>query len=180
MDSPEPGGDSIDTIYDSLSPLVERWVRRLAGPRFDTEDLLHDVFLVVIRRYHEFRGEAQITTWLFRITSQVVRWRRRNERVRRLLWIKHGQALQEARPPGPTPIEEAERREETVRLYEALDRLPERYRTVLVLAAIEEMPCEEIATLLGIDLQTVWVRLHRARAKLADLLTQRKGRYERI
>jgi hypothetical protein len=61
-------GETIEEIYDRYAPQVERWVRRLAGPRLDVEDLLHDIFLVVLRRRHEFRGEAKITTWLFCIT----------------------------------------------------------------------------------------------------------------
>ena len=164
--------DSLAEIYDRYAPQVERWARRLAGPRFDAEDLLHDVFLVVLRRHHEFRNEARITTWLFRITAQVVRWRRRNDVLRRWLWGLHGQALAESRSAGPTPVEEIERREESLRLYAAMDRLPEKYRTVLILSALEESTGEDIAALLGIETNAVWVRLHRARAKLADLLTE--------
>ena len=165
--------DSLAELYDRYAPQVERWARRLAGPRFDPEDLLHDIFLVVLRRRHEFRGEAKITTWLFRITAQVVRWRRRNAALRCWLWGLHGHSLAEARR-GPTPVEELERREEGMLLYAALDRLPEKYRSVLILFALEEATGDQIAALLGIDTNTVWVRLHRARAKLADLLTEGK------
>jgi RNA polymerase sigma factor (sigma-70 family) len=172
---PQTGAaESIDELYDRHAPQVERWARRLAGPRFDPEDLLHDIFLVVLRRRHEFRGEAKMSTWLFRITQQVVRWRRRNDALRRWLWGQHGQPMVEARAAVPTPIEELERREQGLRLYAALDRLPEKYRTPLVLFALEGVPGEEIAALLGIDTNAVWVRLHRARAKLADLLADGK------
>jgi RNA polymerase sigma-70 factor (ECF subfamily) len=162
--------ESIDEIYDRYAPQVERWARRLAGPQFDAEDLLHDIFLVVMRRWPEFRGEAKITTWLFRITQQVVRWRRRNDTVRRWLWGRHGQDALDARASVPTPVEEIERREQSLRLYAALDHLPEKYRTPLVLSALEGMSGEQIAELTGSEINAVWVRLHRARAKLADLL----------
>ncbi len=164
--------ESIEELYDRYAPQVERWARRLAGPRFDAEDLLHDIFLVVLRRRHEFRGDAKISTWLFRITQQVVRWRRRNDALRRLLWGQHGQPMADACANVPTPVEELERREKSLRLYAALDRLPEKYRTTLVLFALEGLTGEEIATLLGTDANTVWVRLHRARAKLADMLVE--------
>jgi len=127
----------------------------------------------VMRRLPEFRGEAKITTWLFRITQQVVRWRRRNEALRRWLWGRHGQDTQDTisgRTSVPTPIEEFERREQNLRLYAALDRLPEKYRTTLVLFALEGMSGEQIAELTDSEVGGVWVRLHRARAKLADLL----------
>ena len=162
--------ESIDAIYDRYAPQVERWARRLAGPQFDAEDLLHDIFLVVVRRWREFRGEAKITTWLFRVTQQVVRWRRRNDAIRRWLWGRHGQDMLDARTSVPTPLEEIERREQNLRLYAALDHLPEKYRTTLVLYALEGMSGEQIAELTDSEVGSVWVRLHRARAKLADLL----------
>jgi RNA polymerase sigma factor (sigma-70 family) len=162
--------ESVEEIYDRYAPLVERWVRRLAGPRADAEDLLHDIFLVVMRRRREFRGEAKITTWLFCITQKIVRWRRRKDAVRRLLWGTHGPAAAEAHAGVPTPVEEVERREAQARLYAALDRMPEKYRTTLVLFAIEGLPGEAIAALTGTDTNTVWVRLYRARARLAALL----------
>jgi RNA polymerase sigma-70 factor (ECF subfamily) len=162
--------ETIEEVYDRYAPQVERWARRLAGPRIDPEDIMHDIFLVVLRRHHEFRNEAKITTWLFRITVQVVKWRRRNDSLRRRLWGQRGQSVNDTRASVPTPIEEIERRERNLLLYDALDRLPEKYRTVLVLFALEGLPGEEIAALTGTDTNTVWVRLHRARAKLADLL----------
>ena len=167
---------TVEEIYDRHAPQVERWVRRLAGPRLDAEDLLHDVFLVVLRRLHEFRGEAMISTWLFRITEQVIRWRRRNDALRRWLWRQHEQNVIDAQPGVPTPIEEYDRREQNIRLYTALDCLPEKYRTAIVLFALEGMPGEEIAALTGTDLGTVWVRIHRARIKLAGLLSAGKER----
>jgi len=162
--------DSVEVIYDRYAPQVERWARRLAGPRIDPEDLLHDIFLVVMRRRHEFRGEARVTTWLFRITQQVVRWRRRNDTIRRWLWGKHGQAYADALASVPTPVEEVLRREQSLHLYAALDRLPEKYRTVLVLFALDGMSGEAIAELTGDEVGNVWVRLHRARTKLAEVL----------
>jgi len=172
---PQDAG-TIEELYDRHAPQVERWVRRLAGPLLDPEDILHDVFLVVMRRRHEFRGDAMITTWLFRITEQVVRWRRRNDSLRHWLWSQHGQDFADARPGVPTPIEELDRREQRLRLYAALDRLPDKYRTAIVLFALEGLPGEEIAALTRTDVGTVWVRVHRARAKLADLLVEGKER----
>lgn len=164
--------ESVDAIYDRYAPQVERWARRLGGPRFDAEDLLHDIFIVVVRRWHEFRGDAKVTTWLFRITQQVVRWRRRNDAIRRLLWDRHGKDACALDISAPTPVDEIERRERHRRLYGALDQLPEKYRTALVLSALEGLSGEEIAELTDTEINAVWVRLHRARAKLADLLAR--------
>lgn len=172
LEAPSPVEETVADLYDRYAPSVERWARRLAGPHMDAEDLLHEIFLVVLRRRHEFRGEAKITTWLFRITEQVVRWRRRNEAVRRVLWRRHGSDVSDAQRTVPTPIEQYEQREQCARLYRALDKLPEKARTALVLFALEGLPGEEIAALTGTDTGTVWVRLHRARAKLAEALAE--------
>jgi RNA polymerase sigma-70 factor (ECF subfamily) len=55
-------------IYREHAELVKRWALRLGGPGLDAEDFVHEVFMVVQRRLPEFRGEAKLTTWLYRIT----------------------------------------------------------------------------------------------------------------
>jgi RNA polymerase sigma-70 factor (ECF subfamily) len=75
-------------------------------------------------------------------------------------------------PAPSTPQEEIERRERHVRLYQALDQLTDAHRTVLILYEIEGLSGEDVAELTGISLGAVWVRLHRGRAKLLDLLSK--------
>jgi RNA polymerase sigma-70 factor (ECF subfamily) len=165
---PEPS----DELYEQHVSDVKRWARRLAGPRADLEDLVHDVFVIALRRPFSYRGEASVKTWLFRITHHVVRNRMRRGFIRRLLFSRHQDALVCLTPTPSTPQEEIERRERHVRLYDALDRLSDSYRTPLILYEIEGLPGEEVAELTGISLATVWVRLHRGRAKLLDLLNK--------
>jgi RNA polymerase sigma-70 factor (ECF subfamily) len=156
----------LDRIYERYVADVDRWVRRLTGPREDVEDLVHDVFLIAVRRRGSFRGDASVKTWLFRIAHHVVRGRRRRDRVRRWLFARHAEELPVQRSAIVTPLEEIEQREQTVRLYTALDRLPDDYRTALILYEIEGLSGEQVAELLGVPLGTLWVRLHRGRARL--------------
>jgi len=169
--APEDLDEALEHLYELHAPDVERWVARLAGPRADWEDLIHDVFVVALRRRREFRGEASLRTWLFRITHLVVRARRRRERIRRLLFARRAPEM--APGTAPTALEEIERREQHARLYRALDRLPDVYRTALVLYELEALSGEEAAELLGIGVGTLWVRLHRGRAKLLEALGAR-------
>ena len=67
---------------------------------------------------------------------------------------------------GPSVLEEMERREAAAEVYSALDRLAEKYRSVVILFEIEGLSGEEIASLTGTNLATVWVHLHRGRQKL--------------
>jgi RNA polymerase sigma-70 factor (ECF subfamily) len=168
--SSAPKEDATDALYSQHVAKVKRWARRLAGPSADLEDLVHDVFLVALRRQAQFRGEAQLDTWLFGITQRVVWTKRRKHRLRQWLFGQHQHTLV---PPDPrTPQHEVERREDNIRLYRALDRLPDAYRTTLILYELEELAGEEVARLTGVPIGTVWVRLHRGRERLVQILAR--------
>jgi RNA polymerase sigma-70 factor (ECF subfamily) len=165
-----------DHLYENYEPLVERWVRRLAGPSAGVEDLVHDVFVVALRRRGEFRGEAKVSTWLFRITELVVRKRRFRRKLRQCLDVLYRSHAIAVVPLSPTPLEVVERRQQAARLYAALDRLPDKYRTAVILCDIESMGAEEAGQYLGLTANAVWVRVHRGRAMLLEQLTRSEGR----
>ena len=165
-----------DHLYENYEPTVERWVRRLVGPSADVEDLIHDVFVVALRRRGEFRGEAKVTTWLFRITHFVACKRRFRQRLRHFLDGLHRAEAELVAPPSPTPLELVEQRQQCGRLYAALDRLPDKYRTAIILCDIEGVAAEEAGQLLGLTANAMWVRVHRGRAMLLEQLTRCQGR----
>ena len=167
---PEARADPLDEMYERYAGDVKRWARRLAGPRADVEDLLHDVFVIALRRRFISRGEASVRTWLFRITHHVVRSRMRRGFLRGLLFQRRRNELVETAPA--TPYEEVERCERQARLYRALDQLPDAYRTALILYEIECLPGDEVAELTGVSVGTLWVRLHRGRIRLLECLTR--------
>lgn len=157
-----PGRPSFDELYDHECSTVGRWAVRLGGPNLDADDVTQEVFLVAYRLLPSFRGEAQIRTWLFRITRNVVRSHLRRER-----WSRR---LGGADELSPDIVDERTDRDEANErlhlrqtLYRILDQMKENYRTVLVLFELEEKSGEEISELLGVKLATVWVWLHRAR-----------------
>jgi RNA polymerase sigma-70 factor (ECF subfamily) len=163
----------LDELYGRYAPRVASWASRLAGPSIDAEDLVHEVFLIVHAQLPGYRGREHLTTWLYRITANVVRDRRRRER--RLRKRHH-----EAEPLGwasvPTPVDELERLEATALVYRILDQLGEKYRTVLILFELEELPGDQIAELLDVKLSTVWVWLHRGRAQFRHRLEQHRAK----
>jgi RNA polymerase sigma-70 factor (ECF subfamily) len=168
----------LDALYRQHAPAVARWVAHLGGPRIDVDDLVHEIFLIAHRRLAEFRGEAKITTWLYRITERVVLGRRRRDRARRFmtrLWRGDVEGSTAAMSR-LTPIEELERQQSRDSVYRVLDRLGEKYRSLLILFELEGMSGEDIAALTGIKLATIWVRLRRARLLfLAELERDRGG-----
>jgi RNA polymerase sigma-70 factor, ECF subfamily len=174
--SPVAEVPDLDTVYRTQAEQVARWVAHLGGPDTDVEDLVHEVFLIVQRRLPEFRGEAKLTSWLYQITLRVVRGARRTDRIRRWIrWARRSDVARALAPASVTPVDELERRQAIARVYAALDRLPEKYRTLMILFEIEELSGDEIAALTGIKRATVWVRLHRGRALFLDALDEVEG-----
>jgi RNA polymerase sigma-70 factor (ECF subfamily) len=171
------GPEALDlaSIYRAYAADVSRWARRLRGPQHEIDDVLHEVFLVVQRRLPEFRGEARIGTWLYAITVRVVQEHRRRERWRKWLRLDRVFAGEPAAPA--TPLEAVEQRRATEITYRLLESLPEAERSALILFELEGLSGEEIAAVTGEAVGTIWVRLHRARARFraAYLAGQRRG-----
>jgi len=168
----------LDEIYRSHAATVARWVGHLGGPTADVDDLVHEIFLVAERRLPDFRGDAKLTTWLYRITERVVRGRRRNDRIRGWLGRARRADLERAVAPTQlTPIEELERRRSADTVYRILERIPDKYRDVLILFELEGASGEEIAALTGRKLATVWVHLHRARRHFLEEMERETGEH---
>jgi RNA polymerase sigma-70 factor (ECF subfamily) len=171
------GIPNLDALYRAHAPTVARWAAKLAGPCADVEDLVHEIFLVARRRLPEFRGDAKVTTWLYRITERVALENRRKDRFRRWFSIARRTEIEEAiSPPHLTPVDELERRQSTEAVYRILDRMPDKYRTVIILFELEELSGEEIAALTGQKVPTVWVHLHRGRKRFLAEVRRVSGR----
>jgi RNA polymerase sigma-70 factor (ECF subfamily) len=160
-----------DALYHAHAQDVARWAARLGGPTVDAEDVAQEVFLIVHRQIGGWRGEARPTTWLYRITENVVRHRRRKERWRRWLGGSADEVAGDRPSPALGPLAELERKQAAALVYRALDGLPEKQRSALILFELEGATGDEIAELLGARPATVWVWLHRARAKFLERLT---------
>lgn len=160
----------LGAIYEAHASRVASWVARLAGPELDAEDLVHEVFLVVHKQLPKFRGESKLSTWLYSITYNVVRDRRRRERRRIFRTLLGGR--QQHQSFVATPVDELEQKQATRLVYQVLDKLKETHRTALILFELEGLSGEEIAELLDISVNTVWVWLHRARAEFRQLLAK--------
>ena len=155
---------SFQEAYRDHAQTVAHWARQLGGSDMDVEDVVQEVFLVVSRRLSSFRGDARFTSWLFEITRKIVANHRRRQRWR--FWRAGNEASLASAPSDlPDPAAELERRRAIARFYRALDQLPGKYRTVLVLYEIEGLSTQAIADLRELKLSTVKVQLARARVR---------------
>jgi RNA polymerase sigma-70 factor (ECF subfamily) len=156
--------------------------RRFLRSEEDAKDALQDAFLSAFRALHTFAEGSLLSTWLHRIAVNAalmkLRTRRRKPedsiedflpRYREDGHREDGH-IDSPTKPWKEPDTLLERQETRTLVRECIDRLPESYRTVLLLRDIEELDTEEAAQVLGISPNAVKIRLHRARQALRTLL----------
>jgi RNA polymerase sigma-70 factor, ECF subfamily len=170
---PEPL--DVESLYRSHAAAVEHWAARVAGPWLDLEDIVQEVFLIAQRQLPKFRGDSTPATWLFGITERVIWHRRRKDRWRRWLSGSADDVAGEMPARGTSPLEALERKDATRLFYRALDGVSDRYRSVLVLFELDNLTGQEIASLKGVRLETLWVWLHRGRAQLLKRFVELEG-----
>lgn len=147
-------------------------VARVLGPAAtadDVDDVAQDVFVQAWRALPKFRGDAQFSTWLYRIATNMAikEWHRIKRRALTVSEEELPATVREAlaeRAPGPADLAQQQARDQSLRA--AIDRLPEKQRTVILLHYFEDYTCEDIGALLGCSVGTVWSRLHYGCRKL--------------
>ncbi|MBI3694543.1 MAG: sigma-70 family RNA polymerase sigma factor, partial [Acidobacteria bacterium] len=157
---------------------VFRTLARLLGPNKELEDLAQEVFLRLFRGLAQFRGEAKLSTWLYRITVNVAR----DELRRRVEW-RRGISLDEPdggwadRLPAATadPGEGMDREMFLGSLREGMEQLSLRDRAILTLYYQEERSYREISDILELPMGTVKTQIHRAKERLKRLMKERMG-----
>jgi len=146
-------------IFRVLREPVLALCLHVTGRRADAEDALQEVFLAVHRALPHFRGDARLTTWIYRIALRAaVRAKGRRPTT----------AAPPLEPPGEDGQARLELREQARRLRDAFAKLTAEQRAVLSLFALEGMSHREIADVLGVPEGTIWSRLHHARRRLAE------------
>lgn len=147
---------------------VSRLAYRMLGSVTELEDVVQEVFLQVHKSLADFRGQSKFTTWLHRVTVNVVLMNRRAARSRPVF---SGEGLSDHEPDcGARPDEEASRRRRLDAFRRVLERLPEKKRTVFVLHEIEGLAPAEIATIVDAPVLTVRTRLFYARREICELM----------
>lgn len=142
----------------------------------DAEEVTQDVFVELHDHLGQFRGEAQLGTWLYRIavnkSLDALRYRGRQKRSGLLvsLFGREEDDRPLEIPDFVHPGVLAERQEDSRLLYAAINRLPEAQQTAFLLAYVEELPQREVAEIMNLSLKAVESLLQRAKARLRTLL----------
>lgn len=148
---------------------VARLVYRMLSAPSDLEDVVQEVFVQVFRSLKDFRGQSKFSTWLHRVTVNVVLMHRRSARSRPVL-TEEAPSDVVADERRPLPDEDAERMERMRAFQRLLGRLAEKKRIVFVLHELEGLAPSEIADIVGAPVLTVRTRLFYARRELEAML----------
>lgn len=156
-----------NALHDQFRPRVLRYVTRLVGEA-EAEDITQCVMLKVNEGLSRFRGDSSVSTWIYRIATNVAVDRLRQRATQQLTDAEHEFDEDDLPPAVQSPSAEttAIREEMNACIGEFVSHLPENYKTVMILSEFEGLTNGEIAAVLGLTLDTVKIRLHRAREKL--------------
>jgi RNA polymerase sigma-70 factor (ECF subfamily) len=160
-----------DRIYRDHVDLIYRYANRLCGETEAAKDLVQETFLNAYRGFKDFRGDARISTWLYTIASRAclrMRRKKKGEPERELsleefVPTSEGEFRLQIPVDGLSPEEAFQNKELRQALDQAIEKLPKKYRMVLVLRDMEGLSAKEVGTVMGLNERAVKSRLHRAR-----------------
>ncbi len=172
-------------LYTEYQPRIRRYLARIVGEH-DAEDLTQTVFLKVSQALKDFRGESAPSTWIYRIAANTAADWMRSPSLRRAIEylpldvpFEGDRAERAAEERGKLFLADQVmvRREMNQCIRQVVDGLPAAYREAIALSDIEGLKNAEIAERLGVSVDTVKIRLHRARGMLRKALETRCDLY---
>jgi|SRR5215813_8556030 len=171
LDNTMNGVPVFSALYQLYARRVFALCFRMTRNVVDAEDLTQEVFLAVYQKLDTFRGESAFSSWLYRVTANIVLMHHRKRRLTTLnidevLPAEHDMDFRSAPANACCSTNPLNR----IALARALSKLPDRSRTVVLLHDIRGLTHSEVATRLGIGVRTSKSRLHKAHRSLRDLI----------
>jgi RNA polymerase sigma-70 factor (ECF subfamily) len=163
--------EAFDKLYRDHVDLVYRYAYRLCGDMESANDLVQETFLNAFRGMNAFRGDAQVSTWLYTIASRAAMRLRRKRKgaperelsLEEFIPTSDGEFRLQIPIEGLTPEQALENKELREALDHAINKLPKKYRIALVLRDMEGLSAKGVSGIMGLSERAVKSRLHRAR-----------------
>jgi RNA polymerase sigma-70 factor, ECF subfamily len=155
------------SLYAENSRAIYYLALRFLGDPQKAEDATHDVFLKAFRKLEQFRGEASLRTWLYRIAINHCQNLRQGWHDRHVFSNADDAVWENATAGTDSPLRVLEIKELGQRIQKTLEGLPDEYRLLLLLVADEELTYEQVGALVGQSPDAVRGKLHRARKTFA-------------
>jgi RNA polymerase sigma-70 factor, ECF subfamily len=165
-------GEAFQVLYDRHKRRVYSLCLRMTANTAEAEDLTQEAFLQLYRKIATFRGESAFSTWLHRLSVNVVLMHLRKKGLPVVSLEETTQGTEEDSPKKDFGADDMNLAGsiDRLQLQRAVDSLPPGYRTIFVLHDVEGYEHNEIATLVGCSIGNSKSQLHKARMKLRDLL----------
>ena len=169
-----------EAFYEQYKNMVFNLSLHYVQNREDAEEITQDIFVTVYDKLSSFRAEAKVSTWLYRITvNRCIDFERSRKRKKRFAFLnslfgKNHELLIDV-PEFNHPGILLEQREEMKQIFDALNQLPERQKTVIILLKIEEKSQAEAADIMGIGIKAVESLFQRAKNNLSKNLKNNEG-----
>jgi RNA polymerase sigma-70 factor (ECF subfamily) len=162
-------------VFEQYRERIYLYILRMVKDVTEAEDLTQETFLRAHRNLHNLKDESSLTAWLYRIATHVCYDRFRQSSYRNapqsIDATSSGEPAAEIEDPGAPRLEKAvEQKEMSSCVQEYLVELPDDYRIAIILHDLHGLTNPEIAEMLGCSLDTVKIRIHRARRKLEAAL----------
>lgn len=158
---------ALEQLLEKLAPSIHRFGLRMCRNEVDADDVLQDTLLNVATHLADFEGRSSLTSWVFALTRSACARRRRGLKNRP---AESTDDVPEAHDDAPSPEEHAAGKQLASTLASALERLPEDYREVILLRDVEGLSAAEAAETIGVSVDALKSRLHRARSALRETL----------
>ena len=156
--------ERLATLFERYESRLLGFFVRLSGDREASEDMVQEVFYRVLRFRGTFKARGEFSPWIYTIARRI--WIDRTRKGRPHTPLDDLES--ELRSSEPSPTQHVERQEEANLLHRALLGLADDKRDVLVLSRFENLRYEQIATILGCEVNTVKTRVHRALRQLRE------------
>ena len=161
--------ETFSAIVEQYTGFAYNIAYRMVNNPADAEDVVQEAFLSAYRAKDRFRGDAQVTTWLYRIVVNAALMRLRRERRPRQMSAGPAEEM-EIVDWSPGPESQVLNTELKDKLEEALGLLPEDLRTAVVLRDVQQLSVQEAADVVDVSVPAFKARLHRGRIALRGYL----------
>ncbi|SDN54134.1 RNA polymerase sigma-70 factor, ECF subfamily [Fictibacillus solisalsi] len=163
--------EAFEGLVEIYKDKIYRLCYRMVGDRHEAEDLAQEAFVRAFVNIDKYSGSYKFSTWLYRIATNLcidrLRKRKPDYSMDAEIPGTEGATLySQVADADPLPEEEVEEREKRDHLQQEIMKLPEKYRTAILLKYIEDMSLEEISSVMDLPVPTVKTRIHRGREAL--------------
>ncbi len=163
-------------LVDNWQHMVFNTVVSIVLDYQESEDVCQEVFIQVHQSVKNFRGDARLSTWLYRIAvTKALDWERKKKSKKRVANLKSWIGLGEKEPEPANfyhPGVQLENKEKAARLFRAMQLLPENQRIAFTLIKAEGLSYEEVSAIMNLSVKAIESLMHRAKENLQKKLTE--------